>query len=83
MLSSSGGAKLAIDKIEKEPRQATVYNFEVKDFSSYFVSNLGIWAKIESPFSIALLVKLVQLTRQNLNKTQTKCILKLTGMMRL
>ncbi|WP_374018210.1 hypothetical protein ABU162_30080 [Paenibacillus thiaminolyticus] len=23
--------------------EATVYNFEVKDFNSYFVSNLGIW----------------------------------------
>ncbi|WP_162241892.1 hypothetical protein [Paenibacillus sp. Leaf72] len=36
-------SKLAIDKIEKESREATVYNFEVEDFNSYFVSNLGIW----------------------------------------
>ncbi|OUQ86855.1 hypothetical protein B5G50_19390 [Brevibacillus brevis] len=43
LLVSSDGSKLAIDKIEKEPREATVYNFEVEDFSSYFVSNLGIW----------------------------------------
>ncbi|MDU0328931.1 polymorphic toxin-type HINT domain-containing protein, partial [Paenibacillus sp. 3LSP] len=43
LLVSSDGSKLAIDKIEKEPRQATVYNFEVEDFNSYFVSNLGIW----------------------------------------
>ncbi|GFN32160.1 hypothetical protein PCURB6_24200 [Paenibacillus curdlanolyticus] len=43
LLVSSDGSKLAIDKIEKEPREATVYNFEVADFSSYFVSNLGIW----------------------------------------
>lgn len=43
LLVTSGGATLAIDKVEKEPRQATVYNFEVTDFSSYFVSNLGIW----------------------------------------
>lgn len=43
MLVSSDGSKLTIDKIEKEPRQATVYNFEVEDFYSYFVSNLGIW----------------------------------------
>ncbi|WP_246096476.1 polymorphic toxin-type HINT domain-containing protein [Paenibacillus sinopodophylli] len=43
LLVSSDGTKLAIDKIEKEPREATVYNFEVEDFNSYFVSNLGIW----------------------------------------
>ncbi|WP_246062974.1 polymorphic toxin-type HINT domain-containing protein [Paenibacillus ehimensis] len=43
LLVSSNGTKLAIDRIEKEPRQATVYNFEVRDFNSYFVSNLGIW----------------------------------------
>ena len=42
-LVSSDGSKLAIDRIEKEPREATVYNFEVADFNSYFVSNLGIW----------------------------------------
>ncbi|WP_306294942.1 polymorphic toxin-type HINT domain-containing protein [Paenibacillus kribbensis] len=43
LLVSSDGSKLVIDKIEKEPREATVYNFEVADFHSYFVSNLGIW----------------------------------------
>ncbi|CAH1057236.1 hypothetical protein PAECIP111894_03394 [Paenibacillus pseudetheri] len=43
LLVSSDGSKLAIDKIEKEPCEATVYNFEVEDFNSYFVSNLGIW----------------------------------------
>ncbi|MCR8845337.1 polymorphic toxin-type HINT domain-containing protein [Paenibacillus sp. SC116] len=43
LLVTSDGTTLAIDKIEKEPREATVYNFEVADFQSYFVSNLGIW----------------------------------------
>ncbi|WP_426448479.1 polymorphic toxin-type HINT domain-containing protein [Paenibacillus sp. S-38] len=43
LLVTSDGRKISIDKIEKEPREATVYNFEVKDFNSYFVSNLGIW----------------------------------------
>lgn len=43
LLVSSDGTKLEIDKIEKEPREARVYNFEVEDFNSYFVSNLGIW----------------------------------------
>jgi len=37
LLVSSDGTKLAIDKIEKEPREATVYNFEVADFHSYLV----------------------------------------------
>ncbi|MNW45262.1 hypothetical protein D3C74_225230 [compost metagenome] len=43
LLVTSAGATLAIDKIEKGPREATVYNFEVQDFQSYFVSNLGVW----------------------------------------
>ncbi|WP_081965761.1 polymorphic toxin-type HINT domain-containing protein [Paenibacillus sp. FSL H7-0357] len=43
LLVSSDGTKLAIDKIEIAPRQATVYNFMVADYHSYFVSNLGIW----------------------------------------
>jgi RHS repeat-associated protein len=43
LLVTSDGLKIAIDKIEKEPRVTTVYNFEVEDFHSYFVSNLGIW----------------------------------------
>ncbi|MFB6367845.1 polymorphic toxin-type HINT domain-containing protein [Paenibacillus elgii] len=43
LLVSSDGSKLAIDKIEKEPREATVYNFMVSEYQSYFVSNLGIW----------------------------------------
>jgi len=43
LLVTSDGTQLAIDKIDKEPREATVYNFEVADFHSYFVTNLGIW----------------------------------------
>lgn len=57
LLVKSDGATLAIDKIEKEPRQANVYNFEVKDFNSYFVSNLGIWvhncAVKKNPFDLS------------------------------
>ncbi|BBI34334.1 hypothetical protein KCTCHS21_37330 [Cohnella abietis] len=43
LLVTSSGSTLVIDKIEKAPREATVYNFEVADFHSYFVSNLGVW----------------------------------------
>jgi len=43
LLVTSDGLKIAIDKIEKEPRVTTVYNFTVLDYKSYFVSNLGIW----------------------------------------
>ncbi|WP_046227064.1 polymorphic toxin-type HINT domain-containing protein [Paenibacillus dauci] len=53
-LVSSDGTKLAIDKIEKEPRETTVYNFEVKDFNSYFVLNLGVWVHNCSTLRYAL-----------------------------
>lgn len=43
LLVTSSGITLAIDKIEKELLEATVYNFEVADFQSYFVSNLEVW----------------------------------------
>ncbi|WP_375163083.1 polymorphic toxin-type HINT domain-containing protein [Paenibacillus sp. SC116] len=43
LLVTSDGSKLEIDRIKKESREATVYNFEVADFQSYFVSNLGVW----------------------------------------
>lgn len=43
LLVSSDGTILVIDQIEKELRQETVYNFEVKDYSSYFVSKDGVW----------------------------------------
>ncbi|MEW9702676.1 polymorphic toxin-type HINT domain-containing protein [Paenibacillus sp. SI8] len=43
LLLSSTGEKLAIKKIEIEKRNTIVYNFEVDEFHSYFVSNLGIW----------------------------------------
>ncbi|MED1919771.1 polymorphic toxin-type HINT domain-containing protein, partial [Bacillus thuringiensis] len=33
----------AIEKIEVKKEHKTVYNFKVKDFHTYFVSNLGIW----------------------------------------
>ncbi|WP_433943150.1 polymorphic toxin-type HINT domain-containing protein [Paenibacillus sp. SN-8-1] len=38
LLVSSDGTKLEIDKIEKAPRQTTVYNFMVDGYHSYFVS---------------------------------------------
>ncbi|MDN9012851.1 polymorphic toxin-type HINT domain-containing protein [Brevibacillus laterosporus] len=43
VLTTSDGKELAIEKIgvKKEPK--TVYNFKVKDFHTYFVSNLEIW----------------------------------------
>jgi hypothetical protein len=43
LLVSSSGSTLAKDKIEKEAREATVYNFEAVDYFSYFVLNLGVW----------------------------------------
>ncbi|MFC3341605.1 polymorphic toxin-type HINT domain-containing protein [Paenibacillus abyssi] len=43
VLTTSDGKELAIEKIEVKQEQKTVYNFKVKDFHTYFVSNLGIW----------------------------------------
>lgn len=43
LLVSSDGTKLGIDKIEKQRKRVKVYNFEVEDFHSYFVSDLRIW----------------------------------------
>ncbi|WP_447663665.1 polymorphic toxin-type HINT domain-containing protein [Paenibacillus sp. D51F] len=43
VLTTSDGKELAIEKIEVKQGHATVYNFKVKDFHTYFVSNLGIW----------------------------------------
>ncbi|GAA3408999.1 hypothetical protein GCM10020370_47220 [Paenibacillus hodogayensis] len=43
VLTTSDGKELAIEKIEIKKEHKTVYNFKVKDFHTYFVSNLGIW----------------------------------------
>ncbi|WP_379147446.1 polymorphic toxin-type HINT domain-containing protein [Paenibacillus sp. sgz500992] len=43
VLTTSDGKELAIEKIEVKKEHKTVYNFMVKDFHTYFVSNLGIW----------------------------------------
>ena len=43
VLTTSDGKEIAIEKIEVKKEYKTVYNFKVKDFHTYFVSNLGIW----------------------------------------
>jgi hypothetical protein len=43
VLTTSDGKELAIENIEVKKEHKTVYNFKVKDFHTYFVSNLGIW----------------------------------------
>ena len=43
ILTTSENKELAIENIEVKKEHATVYNFMVKDFHTYFVSNLGIW----------------------------------------
>jgi len=43
VLTTSDGKELAIEKIEVKKEHNKVYNFKVKDFHTYFVSNLGIW----------------------------------------
>lgn len=43
VLTTSDGKELAIENIEVKKEHMTVYNFMVKDFHTYFVTNLGIW----------------------------------------
>jgi hypothetical protein len=40
---SAEGAKLQIVSIEIDDRAETVYNFEVEDFHTYFVGEVGVW----------------------------------------
>ncbi|WP_244244910.1 polymorphic toxin-type HINT domain-containing protein [Leptospira koniambonensis] len=39
----ASGETLEIESIEIDNRQETVYNFEVEDFHTYFVGEVGIW----------------------------------------
>jgi intein/homing endonuclease len=43
IMTTSDGKELAIKNIEIKKEHKTVYNFKVKDYHTYFVSNLGIW----------------------------------------
>ena len=43
VLTTSDGKELSIENIEVKKEHKTVYNFKVRDFHTYFVSNLGIW----------------------------------------
>ncbi|WP_158306261.1 polymorphic toxin-type HINT domain-containing protein [Paenibacillus curdlanolyticus] len=47
-LLQTGGRTLKIDSITIEKRQETVYNFEVAEFHTYFVSGLGVWVHNET-----------------------------------
>ncbi len=40
---SANGARLQIVSIEIDDRAETVYNFEVEDFHTYFVGEVGVW----------------------------------------
>ncbi len=40
---SANGARLQIVSIEIDDRSETVYNFEVEDFHTYFVGEVGVW----------------------------------------
>ncbi|MFJ6207374.1 polymorphic toxin-type HINT domain-containing protein [Lysinibacillus sp. NPDC092081] len=51
VLTTSKGKELTIKNIEVKKEHDTVYNFRVKDFHTYFVSNLGIWTHDSCGFS--------------------------------
>ena len=54
VLTTSKGKELAIDKIKVKKEHHTVYNFKVKDFHTYFVSNLGIWTHNSCGFNVSV-----------------------------
>ncbi|MEQ7053036.1 polymorphic toxin-type HINT domain-containing protein, partial [Paenibacillaceae sp. P-4] len=54
VLTTSNGDESAIENIEVKKEHATVYNFKVKDFHTYFVSNLGIWTHNSCGFNVSI-----------------------------
>ncbi|WP_159887524.1 S-layer homology domain-containing protein [Paenibacillus puerhi] len=48
ILLRSNETRISIEHITVENRQETVYNFEVADYHSYFVSELGVWVHNEN-----------------------------------
>ncbi|SDZ26990.1 polymorphic toxin-type HINT domain-containing protein [Thermoactinomyces sp. DSM 45892] len=42
LFETDKGKKLSVDKIVKKKQKATVYNFKVKDFHTYYVSDLKV-----------------------------------------
>ncbi|TDL93202.1 hypothetical protein E2R55_05070 [Vibrio vulnificus] len=43
LVETNDGNTIRIDTIQTIQKQETVYNFKVKDYHSYYVSDLGIW----------------------------------------
>ncbi|MCC0567295.1 polymorphic toxin-type HINT domain-containing protein [Brevibacillus borstelensis] len=54
VLTTTDGKELAIEKIEVKKEHKTVYNFKVRDFHTYFVSNLGIWTHNSCGFDVSI-----------------------------
>ena len=44
------GPSVKLEQVEVNSQPATVYNFEVEDFHSYFVGNSGLWVHNTCPF---------------------------------
>ncbi|NEW04688.1 hypothetical protein GK047_01470 [Paenibacillus sp. SYP-B3998] len=42
-LTTSEGKEISIDRIDVKNEHVIVYNFEVQDYHTYFISDLGIW----------------------------------------
>ncbi|GIO86408.1 hypothetical protein J25TS5_33400 [Paenibacillus faecis] len=79
LLVTSDGRKIAIYKIEKEPRVTTVYNFSVEDYESYFVSNLGVWVH-NCPANIEKILETQKKGKtQKLTNSQVKDLAKYLG----
>jgi hypothetical protein len=49
---TADGKLLAISSIEVDDREETVYNFEVEEYHTYFVGEVGVWVHNDAGYSI-------------------------------
>ncbi|MCC5813481.1 MAG: hypothetical protein JJT78_01885 [Leptospira sp.] len=85
---TADGKLLAISSIEVDGREETVYNFEVEDFHTYFVGEVGVWVHNENYLQkLKNLVKSGQfksdnkIELENIEKTNKESISKYDEMM--
>jgi len=77
-LVDSNGSYLKIKDIKIKKENVIVYNFKVKDFHSYFVSNLGVWTHNSCGDEFKAVFKLADNYKLR-NYTYKEHILKLHG----
>lgn len=65
ILSTVQGKQLAVVRVDKNQEKQIVYNFKVKDFHTYFVSNLFIWTHNSCDISPETLAQYARNSRPN------------------